>query len=112
VWWTFRHVRRRHPYLYADLALQTVLPVCLLAALAGILLRARHDWTVLAAYLAVIAVVGVLRSIYGLASTRRPGFLLFAVYGYLNLFLLIPTRIYALCTLGRTHWGTRGMTSA
>lgn len=109
--WTFRHVRHRHPWLYIDLALQALLPFFLLAIIANVAHRAiTHNWTILAAYIAIIALVGLARSLYGLISTRQWGFLLFALYGYLNMLLLVPTRLYALATLNRTHWGTRGKT--
>jgi hypothetical protein len=38
-------------------------------------------------------------------QTRKPGFVL--LYGLLYLLLLIPTRLWALCTLGDSRWGSR-----
>lgn len=107
--WTFRHVRNRHPYLYVDLALQGLLPFVLLAVLGRMAWRsATIDWTILLRYILIVALIGLLRSLYGAVATRRPSFFVFAVYGFVNVGLLIPTRCYAMLTINRTHWGTRG----
>jgi diguanylate cyclase (GGDEF)-like protein len=107
--WTVRFAHRHHPYMLIDLLLQAVLPFLLLGALAAMAYQAlfvdlRHLWF----YLGMIAVIGLLRSSYGIFRTRSLGFLSFMVYGFIHVGVLIPVRLYALFTIRRGHWGTRG----
>jgi hyaluronan synthase len=106
--WTARFAHRRHPYLGIDLTLQALLPFMLLSALAAMLYQAifidvRYLWV----YLGVLLGIGLLRASYGLWRTRSLGFLTFAAYGVMHVFLLIPTRMYSLATMRRSHWGSR-----
>lgn len=107
--WTIRFAHRHHPYLMIDLLLQAILPFLLIGALLAMTYQAifvniSHLWF----YLAMIAAIGLLRASYGLFRTRSPGFLSFMVYGFIHVGLLIPARLYALATIRRGHWGTRG----
>jgi hyaluronan synthase/N-acetylglucosaminyltransferase len=106
--WTLRFAHRRHPYMLADLLLQGVLPFMLMFALATALFQAvMVDSSHIGRYLITLVGIGIVRAAYGAFRTRDPGFFLFVVYGVLHVFLLIPTRLYALATIRRTHWGTR-----
>jgi len=60
-------------------------------------------------YFYMVSLIGIalIRTIYALFRTKDPNFLLFTLYGFIHIFLLLPTRLYALCTLRRTKWGTR-----
>jgi hyaluronan synthase len=106
--WTARHALTRKPYLWFDLALQLMLPFMLITAVGSVVY---HAITVspdhLLTYGGVVLGIAILRSAYGLVRTREAGFLLFSVYGFVHVFLLIPTRLYALTTMRRTHWGSR-----
>lgn len=111
--WSLRHIRRPHPYLLLDLILQAALPFLLVGALALTAVQGVEQGTgVVVRYLAVLMAIALVRASYGVARTRDPGFLLFVVYGFLHVLVLIPVRFYALATLRRTHWGTRGSTDA
>jgi hyaluronan synthase/N-acetylglucosaminyltransferase len=106
--WTLRFAHRRHPYLAVELLLQATLPLMLLTAVESVLLRALlSDPAHVAGYLAVVAGIAATRTAYGMLRTRDLGFLLFVAYGFVHLGLMIPTRLYALATIGRAHWGTR-----
>lgn len=106
--WTARFAHRRHPYLAIDLTLQAVLPFMLLGALTAMTYQAIFvDLKMLWLYLGILVTIGLIRASYGLWRTREPGFLSFAVYGFIHVGLLIPTRLYALATIRRGHWGTR-----
>lgn len=106
--WTLRFAHRRNGYLILDLALQIVLPFMLLVALGAAAYAATSAPQTLWRYVAVIVGIGFARSLYGLLRTRSPGFLLFTSYGFIHVFLLIPTRLYALATMRRGQWGSRG----
>jgi hyaluronan synthase/N-acetylglucosaminyltransferase len=58
-------------------------------------------------YIAVTAMMGLLRCSYAIYRTRDPRFLMFLLYGFIHVFLLIPVRIRALLTLTDNRWGTR-----
>lgn len=106
---TARFAHRRHPYMAVDLVCQAALPFMLLTALFAMLYQAvfldlSHLWE----YGLVVAGIALVRSVYGMFRTRDPGFMTFVLYGFLHVLLLIPVRLYALATLNRTGWGTRG----
>jgi hyaluronan synthase len=105
--WTARFVRTRHWYMGLDLGLQTFMPFALIVALGLTVWAACVNPSSLWRYAAIVAAVGFFRSLAGLARTRKPGFLLFSLYGFIHVFLLIPVRLFALATLGRGGWGTR-----
>jgi hyaluronan synthase/N-acetylglucosaminyltransferase len=108
--WTIKFAHRRHPYMAIDLVLQAVLPFMLMVALLAtayqaIFIDVAHVWK----YLALLVGIALLRAMYGVFRTRELGFLLFVVYGFVHVLVLIPTRLYALATIRRTHWGTRAI---
>lgn len=106
--WTLRSYRRHHAYMIYDLIMQLVLPFLLIIALGGMVWQSvTYGPHVIWHYLLTIVIIAVLRATYGLYRTRDAGFLLFVLYGFIHLFLLMPTRLYALCTMRETGWGTR-----
>jgi hyaluronan synthase/N-acetylglucosaminyltransferase len=111
--WTAKFAHRRHPYMGIDLTLQAVLPFMLLIALGSMLYQAIFvNVEMLWLYLGILVAIGLIRASYGLWRTRELGFLSFAVYGFMHVGLLIPTRLYALATIRKGHWGTRKRKSA
>jgi hyaluronan synthase/N-acetylglucosaminyltransferase len=106
--WTLPFAHRCHPYLIYDLACQTLLPVLLVTtATLTVLQTAAQGAGVGLHYFLTVMVVGLVRSLYGGARTRDPGFASFALYGLVHILLLKPVSLYALATLGTNHWGTR-----
>jgi hyaluronan synthase len=106
--WTARFAHRRNPYLALELLFQLALPFMLMAAVVSVAYRSAFvDVDYLWTWGLVVAGIAVLRSTYGLLRTKELGFLMFLFYGFIHLVLLVPTRLYALATLGRGHWGTR-----
>lgn len=86
------------------------------ALIAALVVAAVHPagWTILAGYGVWVCAMAWLRSVHYLR--RAPGVppldrtLTFAaapLYALLNLFLLLPLRLWSLATLRRTGWGTR-----
>jgi hyaluronan synthase/N-acetylglucosaminyltransferase len=106
--WSLKFAHRKHPYLAVDLLLQGMLPFLLMLSLGAMAYQTAFvDSSHALRYVGMVVGIAVLRALYGVIRTRDIGFLLFVVYGFLHVFLLIPTRLYALATIGRTHWGTR-----
>lgn len=106
--WTLRSYRKHHPYMIYDLIMQLILPFLLIVALGGMVYQTiQYGPHVILGYLATIVIIAVLRASYGIFRTHDKGFLLFVLYGFIHLFLLMPTRLYALCTINVTKWGTR-----
>jgi hypothetical protein len=81
----------------------------LMGAVVSVAVRALSDPRVAVVYAGIVLGIALLRSAYGALRTRSAGFLLFATYGFIHLGLLIPARLHSIATIGRTHWGTRGM---
>jgi cellulose synthase/poly-beta-1,6-N-acetylglucosamine synthase-like glycosyltransferase len=108
--WTLKFAHKRHPYMVLDLLLQGLLPFMLMIALAATVYQSAFvSISGIERYLAFLVGIAFLRAAYGVLRTRDPGFFLFVVYGFLHVFILIPTRLYALATMHRTHWGTRAL---
>lgn len=106
--WTLRAYKKHHWYLLYDLIMQLILPFLLLLALVATFYQtAIYGPRVLIAYFLLLIIIALVRAAYGLYRTRDSGFLLFVLYGFIHVFLLIPTRFYALCTIRKTGWGTR-----
>jgi hypothetical protein len=97
----------RSRYLALDLAARTLLPPLLSVGLAAtaadaLVERSRLPWDASALGLMALASLDVA------ASPPRGGGRRFAVrYGLVFVGLLLPTRLWAACTLFRNHWGTR-----
>jgi hyaluronan synthase/N-acetylglucosaminyltransferase len=110
--WSLKFAHRKHPYLAFDLLLQGLLPFLLMISLGAMAYQTLFvDPSHLLRYVGMVVGIAILRAGYGVVRTRDLGFFLFVVYGFLHVFVLIPTRLYALATIGRTHWGTRTMTT-
>ena len=92
-----------------DRHLTNLLPFMLIGALSSVVWRSLSDPAVAAVYVAIVAGIALLRCSYGVLRTRNLRFLLFTAYGFIHVGVLLPVRLYALSTMGRTHWGTRGM---
>lgn len=106
--WTLKFSRKHHWYMTYDLIMQLILPFLLLIALGATVYQAIFvNVDVVWQYLLVLVAIALLRAAYGIYRTHDAGFLLFIMYGFMHVFLLIPTRIYALSTINRTKWGTR-----
>lgn len=106
--WTLKFYHKHHFYMIYDLLMQFLLPFLLLAALVATIYQAAFiDPIILARYLIILIGIALLRSLYGIYRTKDFGFLIFICYGFMHVFLLIPTRLYSIVTLGNTKWGTR-----
>ncbi|XP_035667618.1 hyaluronan synthase 2-like [Branchiostoma floridae] len=64
-------------------------------------------WNILL-LLHIIQVIGIVKSIYAFALSRRPIMLFMSIYSLLYFTSLLPSKFFALCTIGKTSWGTSG----
>lgn len=110
--WTLKRVilKRKYQNIYMvyDLSMQSILPLLLLASLVFVCIKSVTESPLyLLGYLTILVSVALLRGGYAYLRTREKLFFLFPLYAFCHIFLLIPVRVYALCTLKTTKWGTR-----
>jgi hyaluronan synthase/N-acetylglucosaminyltransferase len=107
--WTLKSVKSHHWYLIYDLLAQLILPFMLIIALVATAAQAvaNQDISYVWKYFLILFGIALLRAAYGIYRTKDFGFLRFLAYGLMHVFILIPTRMYALVTIGRVKWGTR-----
>lgn len=110
--WTLKRVilKRKYQNIYMvyDLSMQSILPLLLLASLLFVCIKSVTESPLhLLGYLTILVSVALLRGGYAYLRTRERMFFLFPLYAFCHIFLLIPVRVYALCTLRTTKWGTR-----
>ena len=110
--WTLKRVvlkrKYQNVYMIYDLIMQTILPVLLLGCLAFVCVKSVTQTPLyLFGYVTILVGVAFLRGSYAYLRTREKVFFVFPLYAFCHIFLLIPVRMYALCTLKTTKWGTR-----
>ena len=110
--WTVKRVvtKRNYQSIYMvyDLAMQTVLPFLLLLSLILVfIMSVKEGPSHLFGYITVLVGIAIIRGTYAYIRTSDKVFFLFPFYAFCHIFLLIPVRMYALCTLKTTKWGTR-----
>jgi hyaluronan synthase/N-acetylglucosaminyltransferase len=110
--WTVKRVvlkrKYQNVYMIYDLIMQTVLPFLLLGCLAFVCIKSVTQTPVyLFGYITILVGVAFLRGSYAYLRTREKVFFVFPLYAFCHIFMLIPVRMYALCTLKTTKWGTR-----
>ena len=108
VLWTLPFLSRLGAYIAFEMSVQVLLPLLLtVLILSSTLVAILLHPAVGVRYVAVTAMMGLLRCSYAIYRTRDPRFLMFLLYGFIHVFLLIPVRIRALLTLTDNRWGTR-----
>lgn len=110
--WTAKRVvsKRNYQSIYMvyDLAMQAVLPFLLLFSLTFVFTMSLMEGPAhLFGYITILVGIAVIRGSYAYLRTKDRVFFLFPLYAFCHIFLLIPVRMYALCTLKTTKWGTR-----
>lgn len=110
--WTIKRVifkrNFQNVYMIYDLTMQALLPMLLLTSLLFVVFRSITESPLyLFGYITILVGIAILRGSYAFLRTRDKTFFLFPLYAFCHIFLLIPVRVYALCTLHTTGWGTR-----
>jgi len=106
--WTLKHVHKHHFYMLYELIMQFFLPLMFVFAfimviVQSIFISTDNIWK----YLAILIGIALLSSVYGIYRTKDFGFLRFVAYGFIHVFVLIPTRLYSIATISDGKWGTR-----
>jgi N-acetylglucosaminyltransferase len=105
-----RLVAGRDRYLALDLASRTLLPVLVAVVVAATMVDALVHPSALPWRLGALGLMGLGTLHLGLPLADTAGHRQFAVgYGLVFVGLLLPTRLWAACTLFRNCWGTRGL---
>ncbi|WP_322752898.1 chitooligosaccharide synthase NodC [Frankia sp. Cas3] len=108
-----RLLPRLHRYLTLDVIGQNLASLLLLLSMiTGLALVAVSAapppwWSV-----AAMAGLALLRCIYGAWRARNLAFFGFAFHEFINVGLILPLKVYALCTLSNTTWGSRALPAA
>jgi len=110
--WTAKRVvlkrKYQNVYMIYDLIMQTILPFLLLGCLGFVCIKSVTQTPLyLFGYVTILVGVAFLRGSYAYLRTREKVFFVFPLYAFCHIFMLIPVRMYALCTLKTTKWGTR-----
>ncbi len=108
-----RILPRLDRYLTVDVIGQNLAPLLLgLSMLTGIafvtLSMAPPPWWSVAA----MTGLALLHCCYGARRTSSLAFFMFAFHGLINISMILPLKVYALCTLGNTNWGSRVIPAA
>ncbi|WP_416211449.1 chitooligosaccharide synthase NodC [Frankia sp. Cas3] len=102
-----RLLSRFGPYLTLDVIAQNVAPLLLgltiLTGLALVAATASIPWWSVAA----LTGLALANCSYGAWHNRTTTFFTFALHDFIKIGLLLPLKVYALCTLGNTNWGSR-----
>jgi N-acetylglucosaminyltransferase len=99
----------RSRYLAIDLAARTLLPALLTMGLAATVADAMLAPSRLTADLLALLVMALASLELGPSPTRASGRRFAAGYGMVFVGLLLPARLWAVCTLFQNHWGTRDL---
>jgi N-acetylglucosaminyltransferase len=99
----------RSRYLALDLAARTLLPALLAMGLAATVVDAMLAPSRLTLDLVALLVMALASLELGPSQTRASGRRFAAGYGMIFVGLLLPARLWAVCTLFQNHWGTRDL---
>jgi N-acetylglucosaminyltransferase len=102
-----RLLRGRSRYLAFDLAARTLLPALVATGIAGTVADALTAASRVPLDLGVLAIMAIATVDLGLTPAGREGRRFAVGYGLVFVGLLLPIRLWALCTLFQNHWGTR-----
>ncbi len=102
--WTLKYIHKHSFWLTIDILYQTAYSVIVLSSLIYILTLSNLD--VIVSYFVVIVVMNTIKGIYASIIQLDMVYLLYSLYGYMYIYLIVPSKIYAGLTLSDTSWGT------
>jgi hyaluronan synthase len=101
------------PWMLVEMTIQTLYPFILIATVFHLLFDASdaNKWRPLI-WLATMFGIAFFKCLVALFICRDPWLLLFACYGFIYFFGLLPSKVWALLTMNSTGWGTSARSSA
>lgn len=101
------------PWMLLEMTIQTLYPFILVATVFHMLFDTSglSKWRPLI-WLVTMFGIALFKSIMALLICRDPWLLLFACYGVIYFFGLLPSKIWALFTMNQTGWGTSARSTA
>lgn len=106
--WQLKALDKQSLYLSFDWIVTLLMPFLLVMSLLRYLylsVMVSPRWIVY--LLTMLVVMSVIRVIPAMLATRSLKFIWFVGFTFINLFLLLPLKFWALVTINRTAWGTR-----
>jgi hyaluronan synthase len=105
--WFPKSFAYHHPWMLLEMTIHTLYPFFLLATVFHLLFDpTAGSKTRPLVWLVTIFGLAFVKSIVALLIEFDPWLLLFAFYGFIHFFGLLPTKLWALVTLNSTGWGT------
>lgn len=105
--WNTKSIFKQSWYMSYDVLMQFITLILLFGAITHEVIIVTRNPIHLVNFALVIAVVALIRALYGLYRTHDLGFLTFLAYGFIYVFMLVPLKAVSLATLGKNGWGTR-----
>lgn len=102
--WTVKYIHKHSFWLTIDILYQTAYSLIVLSSLIYILYIGNLD--VMVSYFVIIAVMNIIKGFYAAIIEYDPVYILYSLYGYIYIYFIIPSKIYAGLTLSDTSWGT------
>ncbi|KXT05526.1 hypothetical protein AC578_3718 [Pseudocercospora eumusae] len=101
------------PWMLVEMTVQTLYPFILVATAFHLIFSTSDDnkWRALI-WLITMFGIALFKSLVALFICWDPWLLLFACYGFIYFFGLLPSKIWALFTMNQTGWGTSARSSA
>lgn len=101
------------PWMLLEMTIQTLYPFILVATCFHLLFDTSDEnkWRPLI-WLVTMFAIALFKSIMALLIAFDPWLLLFAGYGFIYFFGLLPSKIWALLTMNQTGWGTSARSTA
>ncbi|EME88838.1 glycosyltransferase family 2 protein [Pseudocercospora fijiensis CIRAD86] len=100
-------------WMLVEMTIQALYPFILVATAFHLIFDASDEnkWRALI-WLATMFGIALLKSLVALFICWDPWLLLFACYGFIYFFGLLPSKLWALLTMNKTGWGTSARSSA
>lgn len=105
--WFPKSFAYHHPWMFLEMTIHTLYPFFLLSTCFHLLFDPSEGHKLRpVVWLITIFGLAFVKSLVALVIEFDPWLLLFALYGFIHFFGLLPTKLWALVTLNSTGWGT------
>lgn len=102
--WNAKSIHKHSPWMAAELFYQGLYPFILMFSIFFTLWS--QTSLVLAAWIASLAAIGLIKMFYALIVSHNIRFLLFPIYSLYYLLGLVPAKLWALVSMWDVGWGT------